>query len=66
MTAIQDLPNEGEETGREVIPSEGEGDIQVHQSFKEPLFGWPWVLEDWWVTPPHCLGNIPIYVSISI
>ena len=47
MAASRDLLTEKEEdTGREVVPSEGEGDSPVCQSFEETLFGLSWVLKD--------------------
>ena len=40
------LPAKEEDEGREVLPSEGEGDSLAHQSFEAALFGWSWVLKD--------------------
>ena len=47
MAVSLDLPaEEEEETGKEVIPREGEGNNLAYQSFKEALLGWSWVLKD--------------------
>ena len=72
MTVSWDLPTKGEEeTGGEVIPSEGEGSSLSHQSFEEALLGWSWVLKDsdeslplteeWW----HDLTVLVIYILFS-
>ena len=56
MVVSQDLPAEREEeTGGEIILSEGEGDSLAHQSIEEALLSWSWVLKDWW--PPPSLRN---------
>ena len=40
MSASWDLPTKEEEgTGEEVIPIEGQGDNQAHQSFDKARFG---------------------------
>ena len=47
MAASKDLPTKREEvTSGEVIPSVGQEDSPAHQSFKEALLGWSWVLKD--------------------
>ena len=72
VAVFWDLPTKGEEkTGREVIPSEEEGDSPVCQSFEKALLGWSQVLktdelltltEEWW----YHLTVTVIYFSISI
>ena len=47
MAASRGLPaKEDEDTGEEVILSEGKGDSPAHQCFEEAHFGWSQVLED--------------------
>ena len=46
QTDPRGLPTKEVDEGREVIPSEGEGDSPAHQTFEEALFGWSWVLQD--------------------
>ena len=40
------LPTKEVDKGGDVIPNEGEGDSQAHQSIEEALFGCSWVLKD--------------------
>ena len=48
LAVSQGLPTKGEEeTGGEIILSEGEGGSPAHQSFKEAPFSWSWVLNDY-------------------
>ena len=58
--------------GREVIASEEKSESLAHQSFKEALFGWSWVLKDSGKSLPlieerrHHLFILAIYSYIFI